>query len=188
MYYEKMNSILEDLENKEIDIAGGSVVAMNLATINSLIKYICNLTLGKKKYEDMQEVVQEIYVQADELKRKSLQVIDKDKEVLEEILKVYRIRNDYPNNYENICKSAVMFCMEVLNLAYETLNLSNRISKVGNRMLASDFEICKNYSFASVKSAIVNVDINLKSIKDNEFIKIVKKRCDEILEEAKCDK
>ena len=51
MYYEKLIPILSDLENKEIEIAGGSVVGMNLATINSLIKYISNLTLGKKKYE-----------------------------------------------------------------------------------------------------------------------------------------
>ena len=45
MYYEKMNSILNDLENKDLEIAGGSVVGMILSTINSLIKYIAHLNV-----------------------------------------------------------------------------------------------------------------------------------------------
>ena len=44
MYNEKLNPILADLENKEVEIAGGSVVGMVLSTINSLIIYISNLT------------------------------------------------------------------------------------------------------------------------------------------------
>ena len=48
MYNDKIKHILEDLENKDIDIAGGSVVGMVLSTINSLITYIANLTVGKK--------------------------------------------------------------------------------------------------------------------------------------------
>ena len=48
MYNEKLNPILNDLENKDIEIAGGSVVGMVLSTINSLIKYIANLTVDKK--------------------------------------------------------------------------------------------------------------------------------------------
>ena len=60
MYSEKMQSILNDLENKETEIAGGSVVGMVLATTNSLIKYIANMTIGKNKYEDVQDKVIEI--------------------------------------------------------------------------------------------------------------------------------
>ena len=61
MYYEKMNSILNDLENKDLEIAGGSVVGMILSTINSLIKYIAHLTINKKNYENVQEKIKEIW-------------------------------------------------------------------------------------------------------------------------------
>ena len=67
MYFEKMNPILNDLENKEIEIAGGSVVGIVLSTINSLITYISNLTIGKKKYEDVQDKVKDILLQAEYL-------------------------------------------------------------------------------------------------------------------------
>ena len=66
MYYEKMNSILNDIENREIEIAGGSVVGIVLSTINSLIKYTSNLTLDKKNYENVQENIKVILEKAEE--------------------------------------------------------------------------------------------------------------------------
>ena len=73
--------------------------------------------------------------------------------------------------------------MEVVDIANETLKLSDEISKVGNRMLASDFKICKYYSIASVQSAMENVYINLKSIEDEEYTKQIEDECKDILEE-----
>lgn len=182
MYYEKMKPILSDLENKDLEIAGGSVVGIVLSTINSLITYISNLTIGKKKYEDVQDKVKEILMQAECLRDKSLTAIDKDKEILEEILNAYKSRKENTQNYQQVCKMAVDFCMGVVDTAYETLKLSDEISKVGNRMLASDFKICKYYSIASVQSAMENVYINLKSIEDEEFTKQIEDECKKILE------
>lgn len=185
MYGEKIEPILNDLESKEVEIAGGSVVGMVTATVNSLIKYISNLTLGKKKYEDVQAKVGEILKNADNLKTEALQVVDKDKEVLEGILKAYKVKKDDEEKYMQVCKEAVEFCMRVVDLAFKTLKLSDEISKVGNKMLASDFKICKYYSFASIQSAIVNVDINLSAIEDNEYKDNILKKYNEILESAK---
>ena len=50
MYYEKLMPILADLESKDVEVAGGSVVPMVLSIINALIDYICNLTKDKKNY------------------------------------------------------------------------------------------------------------------------------------------
>lgn len=183
MYYEKMIPILSDIENRDLEIAGGSVVGIVLSTINSLITYISNLTIGKKKYEDVQDKVKEILLQAECLKGKSLKAIDKDKEILEEILEAYKLRKENIQNYQQVCIKAVDFCMEVVDTAYETLKLSDEISKVGNRMLASDFKICKYYSIASVQSAMENVYINLKSINDENYTNKIEEECKNILQE-----
>lgn len=169
MYAEKIEEILEDLENKEIEIAGGAVVGMNLATINSLIKYIAKLTIGKKKYIDVEEKVKEILEKAETLKQWSLKIIDGDKIVLENILEAYKSRNEDNEIYQETCKDAVDFCMEVLKIAIETKELTEEIGKVGNKMLASDFEICKYYAEATVKSAIANVKVNLEPIENQEY-------------------
>lgn len=182
MYYEKMNSILNDIENREIEIAGGSVVGIVLSTINSLIKYISNLTLDKKNYENVQENIKVIIEKTEELKEKALETIDNDKEILEEILKAYKLRKENSINYQQVCKKAVNFCMDVVNIANETLKLSDEISKVGNKMLSSDFKICKYYSIASVQSAMENVYINLKAVEDEEYTNRIESKCKEILE------
>ena len=185
MYKEKLEPILDDLENKDIEIAGGSVVGMNLAIINSLIKYISNLTIGKKKYEDVQDEVKSILLEAKILKTDSLHVIDQDKVVLEKILDAYKKRKENEEQYQFVCRESVEFCMKVLNIAFSTLKLSNRISKVGNKMLSSDFKISKYYAFASVKSAIVNVEINLDSLKNEKYKEEIKEKYNNILEEAR---
>ena len=185
MYKEKLEPILNDLENKEITIAGGSTVGIMLATVNSLIKYIANLTFGKKGYEDVQPKIEEILQSAENLKEESLNVIDKDKEIVEEILNKYKTRNQFKEDYVKACKNGVEFCIKVVILSLDTLKLSCEISKVGNKMLASDFKICKYYAFASIQSAIVNVNINLDSIEDFKYKRCYMEKCNTLLEEAK---
>ena len=185
MYSEKMQSILNDLENKEIEIAGGSVVGMVLSTTNSLIKYIANMTIGKKNYEEVQDKVKEILNSAEELKLKSMQTIDKDKEILEEILEAYKIKKQNEEKYQFICKKATDFSLGVVYIANDTLKLSNEIAKVGNRMLSSDFKICKYYAIASIQSAMENVYINLKGITDEEYKKDIENKCRKILEDER---
>lgn len=185
MYSEKMQSILNDLENKETEIAGGSVVGMVLATTNSLIKYNANMTIGKKSYEDVQDIVKEILNKAEELKLKSMRIIDKDKKILEEILEAYKIRKQDEEKYQIICKKATDFCVEVVYIANDTLKLSNEIAKVGNKMLSSDFKICKYYAIGSVQSAMENVYINLKGITDEEYKKDIENKCRKILEDER---
>jgi formiminotetrahydrofolate cyclodeaminase len=174
MYNEKIVPILNDLENKEIELAGGSVVGMVLSITNSLINYICNLTVGKKRYENVQEEVLKIKEEANLLKKETLKVIDKDKEVLEKILDAYKLRKEKPEELENASKEGVKFCITVMEKAIETLKLVKRIEKVGNKMLASDFKICEYYAEASVKASIVNVEVNLKSINDKEFVEEIR--------------
>lgn len=184
MYSEKMENILNDLENKEIEIAGGSVVGMVLATVNSLIKYISNLTVGKKRYEEVQDEVKRILNNANRLKIEALNVIDEDKQVLEKLLTAYKIKGEDEKQYIKVCREAVEFCMKVVELAFETLELSYEISKVGNKMLSSDFKICKYYSFASIQSGIANVEINLKSIDDDIYKNEIMNKYNKILKSA----
>ena len=181
MYSEKIKQILEDIENKEIDVAGGSAVGIILSTVNSLIKYIANLTVGKKKYEDVQEKIKEIIDESEKLKKQALDSIDKDVLVLENLLNTYKKRNENKKEYQEACIQATEFSLEVIKIAYKTLELSNEISKVGNKMLASDFNICKYFSKASIEAAKENYFINFNSIENEETKQSVNEKYLEIL-------
>lgn len=183
MYGEKIEDILLDIERTEVHLAGGSTVGIVLSIVNSLIIYIANLTIEKKKYEEVRSQVESILKEAEEIKRKSIAVIDKDKIILDKILLAYKIKKDYETKYQNVLKEAVNFCMDVLNIAFETYNLSKKINEVGNKLLESDFKICKYYAYASVKSAVENVKVNLYEIKDKDYKDLTEKKYKQILQE-----
>ena len=185
LYNEKIRPILDDLENPEIELAGGSAVGMVLSITDSLICYICNLTIGKKKYENVQDEVIEIKKEAGVLKKRALEVIDEDRVVLDKLVKAFKIRKEEPEKLEEASKESVLFCNMVMEDSLETLKLVSRLEKVGNRMLESDFKICKKYAFSSIESSIVNIDINLKYVEDEKFKNKIVKNYTEKLNEAK---
>ena len=126
MYQNKLKDILNDLENTNTHIAGGSVVGVVLSTINSLIIYSCNLTIGKPKYQEVEPQVKDILTKAQTNKEKSLNSIDQDNDILEELLSKYKTRKEDPESYEEICTKAVEFALEVTSLAYQTKELSTK--------------------------------------------------------------
>lgn len=185
MYYEKLEPILTDLENKDVEIAGGSVVCMVLSITNALIDYICNLTKDKKNYENVREEVLIIKEESEKLRRKSLEAIDQDEKILKEILDGYKKRKEEPEKLEEICKKSAELCIEVTENALNTLRLAKRISQVGNRMLSSDFRICMLYAYTSVEAGIENVKINVDSLKDEKYKKQMMEKYEKIYEKAK---
>lgn len=181
MHSQKIKDILIDIEDSSIHIAGGSVIGMVLSIIDSLICYISNLTIGKKKYENVEKQVKEILKKAYYLKKQSLEVIDNDKLILEKILDAYKNRKEDEDKYQEVLKEAVEFGNEVLNISLKTLSLTNSISEVGNKMLESDFKICMYYAIASIMSSIENIKINLRDINDGEYKKSVEEKCNIIV-------
>lgn len=185
MYFEKLMPILNDIENKEIDVAGGSVVSMVLSITNSLINYICNLTKDKKKYAGVRDEVIKIQEEAKELQQKNLISIDKDEKILRKILEAYKSRNETPEKLEKVYIESAEFCIEVTENALKTLILAKKISEVGNQMLKSDFKICMLYAYTSVQASLENVKINVESISDEEYRNNLKSKCEYIYKQAK---
>ena len=185
MYYEKLMPILADLESKDVEIAGGSVVPMVLSIVNALIDYICNLTKDKKNYQNVKEEVLKIKEECEELRRNTLKAIDQDEKILKEILAAYKKRNEEPEMLDEVSKKSAEFCIEVTENALNTLKLAKRISQVGNRMLSSDFKICTMYAYTSVEAGIENVKINVESIKDEAYKNILTEKYKKLYEDAK---
>lgn len=184
MYYEKLIPILSDIENKDIEIAGGSVVLMNLSITNSLIDYICNLTIDKKKYENVREEIVKIKQQCEILRKKNLEEIDEDVRILKMILERYKRRKKEPEKLEEIYKKSAEFCLQVTENALSILKLAKKISQIGNKMLKSDFRICIMYAYTSVKAEIENVKINVYSVKDESYQKEMTEKYKKLQKEA----
>ncbi len=173
MYPEKsINDFLAELSSKNSIPGGGSAAALTGAVTASVVSFIANLTVGKKKYQDVEGEAKEILAESTKLMDELAEMIDKDSEVLDEILATYKTGDK--EALLSVSKSAVDFSMDMTKKCVEIMELALHISRIGNRMLASDFEVAAHLGDAAVNSAIANVKINLGNLKDEKHITEVK--------------
>jgi formiminotetrahydrofolate cyclodeaminase len=174
MYYNSsIEGFLDELGSKNSTPGGGSAAALTGALNAAVVNFIANLTIGKEKYKDVEDEAKSILAESEQIKREMLQMMDQDSEILSKILASYKLGNKAET--KSICNDAVEFSLDMTKRAVRLMELTLEISKIGNKMLASDFEVAAYIGDAAVGSAIANIKINLKSLDDSEYKANVKK-------------
>jgi formiminotetrahydrofolate cyclodeaminase len=183
MYGQKtIEEFLDDLSSSNSIPGGGSAAALSGALNAAVISFIANLTIGKKKYEQVEAEAKEILAESEELKKEMLLMIDQDSKILSDILDSYKAGDQ--DRVKTVCQDAVEFSMDMTKKAVRLMRLSLEISEIGNRMLASDFEVAAYIGDAAVGSAIANVKINLKSLDNEEYKENIKKEYVKLKDES----
>jgi len=168
MYGQKtIEEFLDDLSSSNSIPGGGSAAALSGALNAAVVSFIANLTIGKEKYKEVEAEAKEILAESEELKKEMLLMIDQDSKILSDILDSYKAGDQ--DKVKSVCQDAVEFSMDMTKKAVRLMRLSLEISEIGNRMLASDFEVAAYIGDAAVGSAIANVKINLKSLDNQEY-------------------
>jgi len=168
MYYNsEIQVFLDELGSKNSTPGGGSAAALTGALNAAVVNFIANLTIGKEKYKDVEDEAKSILDESNQIKREMLKMMDEDSEILSKILASYKTGNKAET--KSICKDAVEFSLDMTQRAVRLMELTLEISKIGNKMLASDFEVAAYIGDAAVGSAIANIKINLKSLDDDDY-------------------
>lgn len=181
---ESIKKFSESLSDKNIQMGGGSLIALNGVYANSLIQYICNLTISNKKYELNKEKAIYILNESKKVEDYMLNAIDTDSEILKNILSSWKERKNDEKKYIDSCKKAVDFGSQILDKCFYTLQLIQQISRIGNLNLVSDFEIALFYIVASIKSCVTNIKINIKGLDDKSCVEDVQSKYIEILKKT----
>ena len=168
-----IEEFLDDLSSNNSIPGGGSAAALSGALNAAVISFIANLTIGKEKYKEVEAEAKEILAESEELKKEMLLMIDQDSKILSNILDSYKAGEQ--DKVKSVCQDAVEFSMDMTKKAVRLMRLSLEISEIGNRMLASDFEVAAYIGDAAVGSAVANVKINLKSLDNEEYKANIKK-------------
>lgn len=174
MYSQKsIEEFLNDLGSKNSIPGGGSAAALTGALNAAVISFIANLTVGKDKYKDVEVEAREILIESKELQKEMLLMIDQDSQILSKILSNYQ--KGEQKEIQLISQKAVGFSLEMAKKSVRLMRLSLEISEIGNRMLASDFEVAAYLGEAAVGSSVANVKINLKNLNNKEYKNNVEK-------------
>jgi len=149
---ENVKKYLDDLAAKLPAPGGGSAAAMSGALGCALISMVCNFTLGKEKYRNVQAELEHVIDQSERLREELLELVDLDVEA-------------YNSKDLNRCLDVPT---RIAECCVEAMHLCPALAKKGNPNLASDVWCAALLLESGFLSAFVNVRINLKFLKDKQ--------------------
>ena len=150
---------------------GGGASALAGSIGIALGDMVGEFTVGKKTYADVEEKMQDLMKQAQILRGKLLDCVEKDAEAFEPLSKAYGMSKDDPSRdavMEQCLKDAAAVPMEILRLSCEALELLEGFAKMGSRIMVSDAACGAALCRAAIESAAMNVRVNTKLMKDRD--------------------
>lgn len=170
---------------------GGSISALNAAIAAALTEMVANLTIGKKKYEDKEEVMKEIAAVANKYQHDFIKDIDADSDAYNEVFAAFKLPKDTEEEkaerskqIQSATKTAAEVPMEVARKAFALMDFIARVAEEGNQNAVTDACVSMMAARTAVLGAILNVRINLSSIKDENYVKLLSEECKRLEREA----
>ncbi len=170
---------------------GGAVAALSASQGAALVSMVCNLTIGKKKYADVEEAMRAVQAKAEIWWQKLLAMADEDAQAFDLVMAAYHLpkgtveeKNTRTAAIQKALKVAEGTPMRTVEACVEVLSLCLPVAMNGNKNVVSDAVVAAHMSYAGLQSAAVNVRINLNSIKDADFVARETKKLQGLLTEA----
>ncbi|WP_455088035.1 cyclodeaminase/cyclohydrolase family protein [Porphyromonas endodontalis] len=166
---------------------GGSISALNGAIAAALAEMVANLTIGKKKYADVQDEMAEIAKSVAALQKELVLDVDRDSEAYDGVSQAFKLPKETDEEkairsaaiQENI-KKAALVPMEVARRASTLLPSIEAVVARGNQNAVTDGCVAMMCARVAVVGALFNVRINLTSIKDEEFVARLREEADRL--------
>ncbi len=183
-----IQQFLDELASKASTPGGGSAAAIMGAMGAALGSMVGNFTVGKKGYEDVDAEMRETLEQTEELRDKLTDMIRADIEVFNNVMNAYGMPKDTDEQkaersqtIQTALRDATDVPLECAQAAAEVLKLCKPLAEKGNKNVISDAGVAVLAAEAALRSAALNVYINIGGIKDEEFKQSRQKQLDEAL-------
>ena len=152
---------------------GASALAGTLGTALGLM--VGNLTVGKKKYAEVEEDVQSVMARLADMQERLLVLADEDAKVFAPLAASYGLPSGTEEEKAHKAKvmeqcllDASLVPVEIMRQSCEALVLLAELEVKGSVMAVSDVGVAVQFLRTAVTGAIMNVYINTKSMKDRE--------------------
>lgn len=155
---------------------GGSIAALNGAIASALAAMVANLTIGKKNYADCEGLMKQIAERAAGLKEEFVADVDRDSEAYDRVFACFKMPKATDEEkaarsaaIQEATKFAAQVPMEVARRAYGLMDTIAQVARKGNQNAVTDACVAMMAARSAVLAALMNVRINLGSLKDKEF-------------------
>ena len=180
-----IDKFLEALASSATTPGGGGAAALCGALGIALGNMVGSLTLGKKKYADVQEDITALNSRAEALRADFAALIDADAEAFAPLSRAYSIPKDAPGRDE-IMESALLRAaeppLEIMRKCAEALDVIADYAAKGSALAISDAGCAAALCGAALQAAALNVRINTKSMKNRVAAEEIDAETDELLQ------
>lgn len=180
----QIDDFIKQLSSKAPVPGGGGASALIGAIGVSLCSMVANLTLGKKDYDEYQGDLELIILRTQKSIGELLNLIQKDAKVFEPLSVAYKIPKEELNRDEILENALILACsvpMEILHEVANVLDVIEQLSIKGSRLAISDIGVSASACKCAMESAIMNIYINTKLMKNREYALKVNEDAENIL-------
>jgi methenyltetrahydrofolate cyclohydrolase len=170
---------------------GGGASAMVGALGTALGSMVGNLTLGKKKYESVQEDIAILLGKADTLQQSLISLVEEDAEVFEPLSKAYGLPKNTEEEkkkrdeiMEEALKLACSVPLKIMEKSLDAIALHEELAVKGTRIAVSDVGVGVLFCKSALMGASLNVYINTKLMKNKEYAADINAKTEKLLAEG----
>ena len=150
---------------------GGGAAALVGAIGTALGNMVGSLTVGKKKYADVEAEIIDLKAKCDALQKELLDQVEADEVNFLPLAEAYGIPKDDPNRDKVMEEATIIACstpIKIMELCCQAIDYIKVFADKGSRLAVSDAGcgavICK----AALQAASLNVFINTKTLKNRD--------------------
>jgi formiminotetrahydrofolate cyclodeaminase len=187
-----LEKLLSDIASKSPTPGGGTVAGISGALAASMVLMVCNLTIGKKKYQQVEDEMDKNLKDAQKLQTEFILLAQRDAEVFNDVMEAYKLphESDEEKNTRKIAveealKKASLVPMDVLRRCETLACLCRSVALKGNENSISDAGVAVMLTHSAAQSACLNILINLSTISDEDFKGKLKTEQEHVLKTVK---
>jgi formiminotetrahydrofolate cyclodeaminase len=172
-----LQEFLDALASGESTPGGGGAAALTGGQAAALLSMVLNFTVGRKKYAAVEAEMQGYLTRCEALRAELLALVDRDAEAFGAVTACYGMPKTTAEEkaartaaMQAAMKGAAEVPLVVANKCLDLLRLAEPVGAKGNPNVVSDAATSAYLALAGLNSGLLNVEINLKYIKDSGFV------------------
>ena len=182
---ESLKRFTELIASKAPVPGGGGASALVGAVGIALGDMVGELTVGKKKYADVEEEIKALMERAQDLRVRLLDCVERDAAAFEPLSRAYGIPKDDPTRdevLERCLRDAAAAPLEIFDLCCEAIELLREFGEKGSVMVISDAATGVVFCRSAMYGAAVNVKVNTKLMRDRDYAERINAHVDARME------
>lgn len=184
-------AFLDQLASAAPTPGGGGAAAVMGAMGVALVSMVARLTIGKKGYESRQAAAQALLADSEALRARMMPMVTDDATAFDSLMAAYRMpkateaeKAERSQAIQAGLRSAAWAPLHCARAAAEGVRLAARALDISHPSVISDVGVAVQASLAALRSAALNVKINLPQLKDRDFALEAQSELDTLLAEC----